>query len=100
MTLLNVMAHNFIQIFLPLREGGQYSLIVFQGVAFKMFLFDPNPIRAWSRKYEWKRWSQKLDTIFPLYKKAMKQLYSISTPKEYWFWDTPVMDDGFGPSNR
>ncbi|KAL6603237.1 hypothetical protein ACP70R_043598 [Stipagrostis hirtigluma subsp. patula] len=80
------------QVFMPLHLGGQYSLMIFQLESTKIFLFDPNPFLKWSQKIQFKRWNQKLDVIFPTFRHAMTKL-SGKYVKDYWFWETPVMDD-------
>ncbi|KAL6648711.1 hypothetical protein ACP70R_012935 [Stipagrostis hirtigluma subsp. patula] len=90
---------NTMAVFMPLHLGGQYSLMIFQLESTKMFLFDPNPFPKWSQKIQFKRWNQKLDAIFPIYKHAMTKL-SGKYVKDYWFWETPVMDDGWEERDR
>lgn len=88
-----VMMHTLLSAVIPLHLGEQYSLFIFLLERNKMFIFDPNLFPLWSQNVQFKRWMVKFRCyIFPKYRNAMSKL-SEKYVKDFWSWDTVVMDN-------
>ena len=62
-------------------------------------MYDPNPIPSWSQEHNFKRFAHKLSFVFPYFKIAMHACAGRELG-DWFFWDTPIMDEGIEERNR